>query len=121
MGQFAHFHDYAAEKFPYAINRYGRETERLYGVLDLRLSEVPYLAGEDFSIADISTWTWIAPARQEQRWEDWTNLKRWHDAIAARPAVQRGNAVRLDLQGIGPQKLDDEQRNSLFGWQQASR
>jgi GST-like protein len=118
MGQFAHFHDYATEKFPYAINRYGRETERLYGVLEGRLGEAPYLAGEDFSIADISTWTWIAPARQEQRWEDWKNLKRWHDAIAARPAVQRGNAIRLDLQSIGPQKLDEEQRVSLYGWQQ---
>ena len=120
MGQFAHFHDYAVEKIPYAINRYGRETERLYGVLESRLSEVPYLAGEEFSIADISTWTWIAPGRQEQKWEDWPNLKRWHDTIGARPAVQKGNAIRLDLQKIGPQKLDDEQRKSLFGWQQAS-
>jgi GST-like protein len=121
MGQFAHFHDYAKEQITYALNRYGRETERLYRVLEGRLGEAPYLAGENFSIADISTWTWIAPSRQEQRWEDWPNLKRWHDVVGARPAVQRGNSVRLDLQGIGPQRLDEAQWNGLYGWQQAPR
>lgn len=121
MGQFAHFHDYAREKIQYALNRYGRETERLYRVLDDRLRESQYVAGDDFSIADISIWTWIMPARQEQRWEDWPSLKRWHDAVAARPAVIRGNRVRLDLQGIGAQRLDDEQWNILYGWQQAPR
>jgi GST-like protein len=121
MGQFAHFHDYARENIQYAINRYGSETERLYGVLERRLAEMPYLAGATFSIADIATWTWIMPARQEQRWTDWPNLKRWHDAVGARPGVIRGNAVRLDLQGIGAQRLDEEQWQSLYGWQQAPR
>jgi GST-like protein len=121
MGQLAHFHDYAREKIPYALNRYGRETERLYGVLEKRLARYPYLAGDEFSIADIASWTWIMPARQEQKWESWPNLRRWHDAVAARPGVQRGNAVRLDLQGIGAQRLSDEEWNTLYGWQQAPR
>jgi GST-like protein len=121
MGQLAHFHDYAREKIPYALNRYGRETERLYGVLEKRLAKYPYLAGDEFSIADIASWTWIMPARQEQKWESWPNLRRWHDAVAARPGVQRGNAVRLDLQGIGAQRLSDEEWNTLYGWQQAPR
>ena len=121
MGQFAHFHDYARERIQYALNRYGRETERLYGVIEKRLRESPYIAGDTFSVADVSLWPWIAPARQEQRWEDWPNIKDWHDRIGARPAVARGNAVRLDLQPIGVQNLTDEQWNSLYGWQQNPR
>jgi GST-like protein len=121
FGQLAHFHDYAREKFTYALNRYGREVERLYRVLDKRLGESEYIASSEFSIADIACWPWIQPARQEQRWEDYPNLKRWHDAIGARPAVQRGNTVRLDLQGIGAQTLSDDEWNSLFAWQQKPR
>jgi GST-like protein len=121
MGQLAHFHDYAREKIQYALNRYGSETERLYRVLDHRLRDSRHVAGDQFTIADIAIWTWIMPARQEQRWEDWPSLKRWHDAVAARPGVIRGNAVRLDLQGIGAQRLDDAQWNLLYGWQQAPR
>lgn len=121
FGQLAHFHDYAREKFTYALNRYGRETERLYGVLERRLTESEYLGGPEFSIADIASWTWIMPARQEQRWEDWPMLKRWHDAVGKRPAVQRGNTVRLDLQQIGAQQLSDEEWNALYAWQQAPR
>lgn len=118
FGQLAHFHDYAKEPFPYALNRYGREVERLYRVLDTRLGESEYVAGAAFSMADIACWPWIQPARQEQRWEAWPHLKRWHDAVAARPGVQRGNTVRQDLQGIGAQQLSDDEWNALFGWQQ---
>jgi GST-like protein len=121
MGQLAHFHDYAREQIPYALNRYLRETERLYRVLEGRLGESRYLGGAEFSIADIATWTWIMPTRQEQRWEDWPNIKRWHDTVGARPGLQRGNRVRLDLQSIGAQRLTDEQWNALYGWQQAPR
>jgi GST-like protein len=120
FGQFAHFHDYARESIQYALNRYGRELERLYGVLDTRLGEAPFLAGE-FSVADIAHWPWIQPARQEQDLANWPNIKRWYEAIAARPAVIRGNAVRNDLQHVGVQKLTDEQWNFLYGWQQAPR
>jgi GSH-dependent disulfide-bond oxidoreductase len=121
MGQFAHFHDYAREKIQYALNRYGRETERLYRVIEKRLHESQYIAGDSFSIADVSLWPWIAPARQEQSWHDWPSIKSWHDRIAVRPGVMKGNAVRLDLQPIGVQDLTDKQWNSLYGWQQAPR
>lgn len=121
FGQFAHFHDYAREKFPYALNRYGAEVERLYRVLDTRLAQSEYIASNDFSIADIACWPWIQPPRMEQRWEDWPHLQRWHAAIAARPGVQRGNSVRLDLQGIGAQKLSDQEWDALFAWQQRPR
>ncbi len=121
LGQLAHFHDYAREKIPYALNRYTREAQRLYKVLEHRLGESEYLGGAQFTIADIATWPWIMPARQEQRWEDWPNIQRWHDAVAARPAVQRGNQVGHELQGIGAQQLSDEEWNALYGWQQAPR
>ncbi|MBM3583923.1 MAG: glutathione S-transferase family protein [Alphaproteobacteria bacterium] len=93
FGQANHFRRFAKEQVPYAIERYTKEAHRLYGVLDRRLAEVPFLAG-DYSIADIATWPWVA------RWE-WhgidmasiPNVKRWFDEISARPAVQRGRAV----------------------------
>jgi len=121
FGQFAHFHEYAREKVPYALNRYGHEAERLYRVLESRLQQSRYVAGDEFSIADVSIWPWVSPVRQQQRWENWPNLKRWHDLVGARPSVVRGNAVRLDLQPIGVQKLNDEQWNRLFAWQQVPR
>ena len=114
FGQMAYFHDYAAPKMPAALDRYENEVRRLYKVLERRLGEAAYLAG-DYSIADVAVWPWIQPARQEQRFEDYPNLKRWYDAIAARPAVKTGNAVRLDLQKVGVQTLDEAERKSLYG------
>ncbi len=121
FGQLAHFHDYAKEKFTYALNRYGAEVERLYGMLDTRLGESEYIASAEYSVADIAIWPWIQPARQEQSFGDWPNLKRWHQTLAARPALQRGNSVRLDLQGVGAQKLSDAEWDALFAWQQKPR
>ena len=114
FGQMAYFHDYAEPKMPAALDRYENEVRRLYKVLERRLGEANYLAG-DYSIADIAVWPWIQPTRQEQRFEDYPNLKRWYDAIAARPAVKTGNAVRLDLQKVGVQTLDEAERKSLYG------
>jgi len=114
FGQMAYFHDYADPKMPAALDRYENEVRRLYKVLERRLGEAAYLAG-DYSIADVAVWPWIQPARQEQRFEDYPNLKRWYDAIAARPAVKTGNAVRLDLQKVGVQTLDEAERKSLYG------
>jgi GST-like protein len=114
FGQMAYFHDYADPKMPAALDRYENEVRRLYKVLERRLGEADYLAG-DYSIADIAVWPWIQPARQEQRFEDYPNLKRWYDAIAARPAVKTGNAIRLDLQKVGVQTLDEAERRSLYG------
>jgi len=114
FGQMAYFHDYAVPKMPAALDRYENEVRRLYTVLERRLGEAAYLAG-NYSIADIAVWPWIQPARQEQRFEDYPSLRRWYDAIAARPAVKTGNAVRLDLQKVGVQTLDEAERKSLYG------
>jgi GST-like protein len=113
FGQMAYFHDYAEPKIPAALDRYENEVRRLYKVIDCRLGEAEYLAG-DYSIADIAVWPWVQPVRQEQQIEDYPNLKRWYDAIAARPAVKIGNAIRLDLQKVGAQTLSDAERQSLY-------
>ncbi|HRI70617.1 MAG TPA: glutathione S-transferase N-terminal domain-containing protein [Polyangium sp.] len=112
-GQAHHFREYAPEKIPYAIERYTNEVNRLYGVLDRRLSDREYLAGE-YSIADIAAWPWVVPAKvQGQNLDDFPHVKRWFAAITARPAVERGRAVGRDL----PRKnsMDDEARKVLFG------
>jgi GST-like protein len=93
LGQAHHFRRFAKEQVPYAIERYSNETRRLYGVLDKHLQEAEYLAG-DYSIADMATFPWAA----RHEWhgialEDFPSVKRWYDAIAARPAVQKGMAV----------------------------
>ena len=93
FGQTHHFLRFAPAQLPYAIKRYSTETARLYGVLDRRLSEVPYLAVE-YSIADMATYPWVA----RHEWQkidlaDYPNVQHWHEAIGARPAVQRGMAV----------------------------
>jgi GST-like protein len=93
FGQTHHFLRAAKEQVPYAIERYTKEKDRLYGVLDRRLGEAAYLAGE-YSIADMATYPWIA--RHDWHNTDlaqFPNVKRWYDAISARPAVQRGMAV----------------------------
>ncbi|MGE0736241.1 MAG: glutathione S-transferase N-terminal domain-containing protein [Alphaproteobacteria bacterium] len=93
FGQTHHFLRAAPEKVPYGINRYKTETRRLYGVLDKRLGEVPYLAGE-YSIADIATMPWVHRNDfHEVDLNDFPNVKRWFDLLMARPAVQRGMAV----------------------------
>ncbi|MBI4742699.1 MAG: glutathione S-transferase N-terminal domain-containing protein [Betaproteobacteria bacterium] len=93
FGQAHHYLRFAPEPVPYSIKRFGDETARLYGVLDRRLGEADTLAGE-YSIADMATFPWVA--RHEFHnidLADYPNVRRWHDAIAARPAVQRGMAV----------------------------
>ena len=92
-GQNHHFSQYAPEKIPYAINRYVNETNRLYGVLNKRLADRAFMAGEDYSIADMATYPWIVPhERQGQTLDDFPHLKRWFDAIRARPATERAYA-----------------------------
>jgi GST-like protein len=93
FGQAHHFRKFAPEPVPYAIERYTTESQRLYGVLDLRLGEAPYLAGE-YSIADMATYPWVARHEwQGVSLDEHPNVKRWFEAIGARPAVQRGMAV----------------------------
>ena len=89
-GQVHHFVKYNKGKAPYAEERYLKEAQRLYGVLDRRLAEAPYLAG-DYSIADMATWPWISRFEwQTVDFAAYPNVKRWYLAIAARPAVRRG-------------------------------
>jgi GST-like protein len=119
FGQNGHFRTYAPEKIQYALDRYGNETKRIYGVLDRRLAEAPYLAG-DYSIADMATFPWTrGHARQGIEIADFPNVKRWIDAIAARPAVEKGLELLKDK--IRTQPIDEKQRDVLFGKQQYAR
>jgi GST-like protein len=94
FGQNHHFRRFAPEKIPYGIERYGKETERLYGVMDARLGKVAHLAGSDYSIADIATYPWVSRHDyQEIDFSRFPNVKRWFDALSARPAVQKGMKV----------------------------
>ena len=116
LGQAHHFRQYAPEQIPYAINRYTNEASRLYRVLDKRLTQVEYVAG-DYSIADMAIFPWILPyERQGQNLADYPNLKRWFDAINERPAVQRGLAL-LREQRVNP-NMDEKAREILFGTRQ---
>lgn len=94
LGQAHHFRRFAPERIPYAIERYTREAERLYGVLDIRLADHEWLAGGQYSIADIATYPWLARhAWQGIELAAFPNVRRWFDTIAARPAVQRGMEI----------------------------
>ncbi len=112
-GQNHHFSGYAPEKIPYAIERYVKETNRLYGVLDGRLADRPFVAG-DYSIADMAIYPWIVPYKnQGQDLDDFPHLKRWFEAIAARPATQRAYAIAENIKTIP--LTDDAARKILFG------
>ncbi len=112
-GQCHHFRNYAPEKLPYAIDRYTNEVNRLYGVMDRRLADRAYLAGE-YSIADMACWPWIVPYKnQGQDLADFPNLKRGFEAVGARPAVDRGFKVGAELRSTAP--MDDEAKKVLFG------
>ena len=92
-GQNHHFGQYAPEKIPYAIDRYVNETNRLYGVLDRRLEGRAFIAGDDYSIADMACYPWVVPwKRQQQNLDDFRNLRRWFTAIRTRPDTQRAFA-----------------------------
>ena len=111
-GQNHHFLQYAPEKIPYAIERYVKETARLYRVMDTRLADRPYLAG-DYSIADIASYPWVAPhEKQRMNLDDYPHLKRWFATIAQRPAVERAYAVAKE---ILTRPMDAEAKKHLFG------
>ncbi len=119
LGQAHHFRRYAPEQIQYAIDRYTNEARRIYGVIDKRLSEVPYLAG-DYSIVDIATYPWLRHHRaQGQNLADFPQLKRWYEAIEGRPAVQRGLAHMSDQVRREPPK--GEEWEILFGKKQFER
>jgi len=119
LGQTHHFRSYAPEQYPYAIKRYTDETTRLYRVLDKRLGEAPYLAG-DYSIADIATWPWLRYwDRQGQDMDAHPNLKRWFEAIGERPAVVKGLQVLAERSRKQP--FTPQERDILFGSKQLDR
>ncbi len=114
FGQYNHFAAYAPEKLPYAIERYGNEVKRLHRVLDKRLTESAFLAGPEYSIADIATFPWVRnPQRRGVTLADYPAVQRWHDLIAARPAVQRGVEVLSESQRAGA--VTDAWRENMFG------
>ena len=117
-GQNHHFSLYAPEKIPYAIERYVKETNRLYGVLNQRLAEREFIARE-YSIADMAAYPWIVPwQRQQQNLDDFPHLKRWFEAIQARPAVERAYRAAAEI-NTAP-TVSDASRAILFG-QSASK
>ena len=113
LGQAHHFRIYAPEKIDYAINRYTNEARRLYGVMDKQLAAHKFIAGNQYSVADIAIFPWLRSWRNQGiDWADHPRLKDWFDRIAARPAVVRGVAVLADAR----QPLtDDKARDVLFG------
>lgn len=116
LGQAHHFRVYAPEKLPYAIERYTREAQRLYGVINKRLAHATYLGGPDYSIADIAVFPWLRSWKnQGVTMADYPHLKGWFDEIARRPAVQRGLEV---LAGVRRPLTDDKAREALFGERQ---
>ena len=118
-GQAHHFLHYAPQMdppqvLPYAQNRYRREVERLYGVLDRQLAQTGAFVAGDFSIADMAIYPWTAGwMRQEQTLDDKPHMARWLEACAARPGVQRGMAVAADRRSTG--QMTDKERETLFG------
>jgi len=112
-GQNHHFVQYAPEKIPYAMDRYIKETGRLYGVLNKRLADREFVAGA-YSIADMASYPWVVPhERQQQNMDDFPHLKRWFETIAARPAVQRAYALAKDINQLPT--VSPESWAHLFG------
>lgn len=113
-GQNHHFTQYA-EKIPYAIVRYVKETSRLYAVLNKQLADREFIARE-YSIADMACYPWIVPhERQQQNLQDFPNLKRWFETIKARPATVRAYARAYEVNPGNKPAVDDESRKILFG------
>ncbi|WP_244846692.1 glutathione binding-like protein [Caballeronia sp. SL2Y3] len=112
LGQTHHFRNYAPEKIDYAINRYTNEARRLYGVMDKQLGVTQYLAGNEYTIADIATFPWTRSwENQGIVLDEFPNVRRWFDAIAARPAVERG--VQVLARERKP--FTDKEKEVLFG------
>jgi GSH-dependent disulfide-bond oxidoreductase len=114
-GQIGFFNVYAPEKVPYAIERYARETRRLYGVLDKRLADREYVV-DDYSIADIACYPWIVPhAGHRQNLDDFPHLKRWFERVSARPAVVRAYQGVEDVYAQKGTPMSDDAKKILFG------
>ena len=113
LGQAHHFRIYAPEKIDYAVNRYTNEAKRLYGVMDKQLATRKFIAGNQYTVADVAIFPWLRSwQNQGIDWADYPHLKRWFDRVGARPAVQRGVQV---LAGERQPLTDDRARELLFG------
>ncbi|QNK03397.1 glutathione binding-like protein [Dyella telluris] len=116
LGQNHHFNRYAPEKIPYAIDRYVNETRRLYGVLDKRLDGRAFIAGKDYTIADMAAYPWIVPyENQGMTLEEFPHLKAWFEAIRERPATKRAYALGDEIKGKFDLSTDEDARKILFG------
>jgi len=114
-GQNNHFKNYAVDKLPYAIDRYLREVNRLYGVLNRRLADRDFVAG-DYSIADMASYPWIVPwERQGQNLDDFPHLKRWFERIRERPATKRAYELAKEINPNAGGIRTEEERRILFG------
>jgi len=119
LGQAHHFRLYAPEKLPYAIDRYTNEARRIYGVIDKQLGRSRFIAGADYSIADIAIFPWLRSWKNQGiDLDDYPKLKHWFEGIDARPTVQRGVKVLADLR---KPLTDDKSRDILFGKSQFER
>jgi len=119
FGQCHHFRHYAPEPIPYAIDRYTNETRRLYGVLDRQLANNDYVAGREYTIADMSVWPWVRSfPRQGVDLDEFPNVRAWFEAIGNRPAVQKGVTVLADRR---KPLMDDKAKENLFGATQYQR
>ena len=115
-GQYGHFSVYAPEKIPYAIERYTNEVRRLLGVLDRRLAGRAFIAGDEYSIADMACYPWINPySKAPLDLTPFAEVRRWHEAVAARPATQRAYALGPKVNPASGQPLSEEERRILFG------
>jgi GST-like protein len=113
-GQNHHFGLYAPSKIPYAIERYVKETNRLYGVLDRHLEDRTFVAGDGYSIADMACYPWVVPwKRQQQHLDDFPNLRRWFDMVRQRPATQRAYARGEPYSSLPT--VTEEGKKILFG------
>lgn len=116
FGQFGHFNLYAEQKLPYAIDRYGREARRLYGVMDAQLAKHEHLAG-DYSIADMATWPWVVTYKRNgiDLAGEFPHVRRWYDALKQRPGLRRGYDLGKEARKALTTGPDEEGRKNLFG------
>ncbi len=115
-GQYGHFNVYAPEKIDYAIDRYTREAERLLGVLDKQLRGRGFIAGDDYSIADMACYPWIDPYKDApMEMTQFPEVERWRTAIRERPATRRAYALARQVNPDAGKPLSDEERKHLFG------
>ncbi len=115
-GQYGHFHVYAPEQIPYAKDRYRNEALRLLGVLDRRLEGREFIAGDEYSIADMASYPWINPyTKVPLDLAPFANIRRWQATIAARPATQRAYALAKQVNPGAGKPLSEEEKKILFG------